>query len=198
MKIIRNDIDAYVLAGGKSSRMGRDKGLVPLKDMPMVWYAINSCNSVFERVVLVANNQDYHHLGVPVIPDAIADKGPVGGIYTALNSCSAPWILIMSCDMPFVTWHEIRFLCEHVTEDVNVVVSVSQGKRQPMFALYSKRIIHLLEECIQHDDLKMGYILEQTRVREVDFDLRENRRENAFHNINSSEQFDNALIRGVS
>ncbi len=74
-----------ILAGGKSSRMGEDKGLVLLNGKPMIQYVIEALKGVVSDIIIISNNASYNKFGIPVYPDIIKDKGPVGGIFTGLH-----------------------------------------------------------------------------------------------------------------
>ena len=102
MTVVRHDIEAFILAGGKSSRMGMDKGTMDFNGIAMVDRVIRVCKSVFSCATVVANSAQYFQYGLPVIKDVIPNLGPVGGIYTSLLHSTSEWIFVVSCDMPFV------------------------------------------------------------------------------------------------
>src|SRR5688572_33465590 len=97
-----SNITAFILAGGKSSRMGTDKGLVPFRGKEMIRWSIDLLQPIFNDVYLVANRPEYAKFGLPVLSDMLHEKGPIGGIYTALTSSNTTWNFIMACDMPFM------------------------------------------------------------------------------------------------
>ena len=85
MKPELNQITSIILAGGKSSRMGQDKGFLGLEGKPMIQYGIETAQRLSNHIVVIANNKSYHSLGVPVFPDVYIKKGPLGGIHSGLT-----------------------------------------------------------------------------------------------------------------
>ena len=100
---MKDKITAFILAGGKSQRMGTDKGLLPLAGKPFVSHICEAVKSIVgENIVIVSSNADYDFLGYKRIEDLVSDKGPVGGIYTALQYSRAKLNFILSVDAPLV------------------------------------------------------------------------------------------------
>jgi len=79
-------ITGIILAGGKSSRMGKDKGWVLFRKKPLIDYAVELLGGICQSIVISANNSAYDKLGLPVYHDIIPDSGPMGGIYTCLKT----------------------------------------------------------------------------------------------------------------
>ena len=100
-----------ILAGGKSSRMGTDKGLVLMNEIPMIERVIKTVKKAgLSEIIIVSNNTEYKQFGLPVFPDVIPDKGPLGGIYTGLLKSSTVKNLILSCDVPFINETVLKLL----------------------------------------------------------------------------------------
>ena len=78
-------VTGIILAGGKSSRMGEDKGLLLLNNIPMIQYIINVFDTLKIPVMIIANNDNYKQFHLPVYTDIVKDKGPAGGILSALT-----------------------------------------------------------------------------------------------------------------
>jgi len=87
-----NKITGIILAGGKSSRMGMDKGFCALNGKPMVQYAIDILEQTCDSIIICSNNSDYELFDLPVIPDIIKDIGPMGGIYSGLKNSKTQWV----------------------------------------------------------------------------------------------------------
>ena len=85
MQQIENNISGYILAGGKSSRMGSDKGLMLLNKKAVIQHAIEQLEKSVKNIFIISNNIEYEKFGFKLIPDLIKDIGPAGGIYTALK-----------------------------------------------------------------------------------------------------------------
>jgi molybdopterin-guanine dinucleotide biosynthesis protein A len=78
-------VSGYILAGGKSSRMGSDKGLLLIQSKPFVSYIFEALSNVCDSITVVTSNKEYNKLGFKTIQDSIPNKGPVGGLFTVLN-----------------------------------------------------------------------------------------------------------------
>ena len=81
----KRNISDYILCGGLSSRMHQEKGLVLFKEKPFMAHVIAAVTPITNDIYLVTKNLDYEVFGYPLVSDIYENKGPVGGIYTALN-----------------------------------------------------------------------------------------------------------------
>ncbi len=93
----------FVLAGGRSTRMGRNKALLPFRGTTLVEHVAGIVRQAAGSVTLIGDPVQLAHLGLPVFPDKLPGSGPASGIYTALTITSTDWNLIAGCDMPAVT-----------------------------------------------------------------------------------------------
>ena len=75
---LKNNIPAYILCGGRSSRMGQDKGLVTLQENEFISHIINTLKNITDSIVLVTKNKEYGRFRLPIIQDIYAEKGPLG------------------------------------------------------------------------------------------------------------------------
>jgi molybdenum cofactor guanylyltransferase len=183
-------IAAFLLAGGKSSRMGRDKGLINLAEKPMAKYAIETLEKMGLTPTIVTNNEAYASLGYPMIQDIIPDKGPMGGLYTAMENTQATYVLLVSCDMPFVPKEAFQKLIEAAREQ-SVIVSEFMGKTNPLFALYHKSLKEQLKENLDLEKLKMLDFISETDFEKVDMEDLVLQSPKRFTNINTPEDLDN-------
>src|SRR6478736_747967 len=110
MSELSKQMTCYILAGGKSSRMGTDKGLILLKDKSIIEYVIEIVKPLFKKVFIVSTNSDYSKFGLELIPDLIKEIGPAGGILTAMDHCETEIFFVVSCDMPFISSAAVEFL----------------------------------------------------------------------------------------
>ncbi|MCM4158292.1 molybdenum cofactor guanylyltransferase [Antarcticibacterium flavum] len=154
------EVEAFVLAGGKSSRMGRDKGLTLLNGRPMVSYVLKALSKTKIPVKIIANDREYENFNIPVYSDIVAEKGPMGGLFTALSHTKAEAVFLISCDMPLVTAEAIVQLLEFSGKERIVAVTV-QGRINPLFAIYPVILKEEVEKRIREGNLKMtDFILE--------------------------------------
>ena len=100
-----NEITGVVLAGGKSTRFGGiDKAFVPIGGVPMVAKIIERLGKLFDNIIVVTGNPSkYKTLSrVKAVGDILKNHGPLGGIHSAMVNSNAPFIFVVSCDMPFI------------------------------------------------------------------------------------------------
>ncbi|HYT23154.1 MAG TPA: molybdenum cofactor guanylyltransferase [Candidatus Polarisedimenticolia bacterium] len=136
------EIAGYILAGGGSTRFGRDKALVEVGGKPMLERMIELLRGVTKQVKLVAAPGKYSAFGVETIEDQWPGEGPLGGIITALeDAAKSPanieWNLIVSCDMPFLTADWVAFVCERATKSkAQVMLPCSASGPEPLCACW--------------------------------------------------------------
>src|SRR6185437_9765564 len=109
----REPIGGFILAGGRSSRMGRAKGLLAFGGEPLVVHAARLLEFVSEpRItpIIIGPPDVYANHGIRVVPDDGENLGPLGGISTALRIATCEWNLIVGCDLPFLTREWLEFL----------------------------------------------------------------------------------------
>ena len=111
------DAAGYILVGGKSSRLGRDKALVEVGGRPLVLRVTHAVQTAVDEVTLVGAPEKYGHLGLRVIPDHVTGFGPLAGILAALEDTSRPWNLVAACDMPNLTPEFLGFLLRRAAEE---------------------------------------------------------------------------------
>ena len=186
--------NGYILAGGKSSRMGTDKGLLLFEGKAMIQYVIEQMQPIFDKLVIVSNNPEYEKFGLEVIPDLIKDIGPAGGIYTALNHSDSQLNFMVSCDMPFVTQEAIAFIVKNADEN-QIVLLENIGKLEPLFGVYSKECEEKWLQLIQQGKFKLQDMVLHFKVKTIPVENNEIFAASFFKNINTKEDFNNALNR---
>ena len=135
-------VGAYVLAGGGSTRFGRDKALVEFAGKPMLARMIELMRSFAKDVRIVSAPGKYADFGAEIVEDRWPGEGPLGGIVTALlhtaeKRPACEWNLIVSCDMPFLTADWMKFLAQRAVKSVaQVVVPHSAHGAEPLCACW--------------------------------------------------------------
>jgi molybdopterin-guanine dinucleotide biosynthesis protein A len=186
--------NGYILAGGKSSRMGTDKGLLLIEGKAMIEYVIEQMQSVFDNLVIVSNNPAYQKFGLKVIPDLIKDIGPAGGIYTALNHSDSQLNFIVSCDMPFVTKEAIEFIITNTNES-QIILLENQGKLEPLFGVYSKDCEEKWLQLIEQEKVKLQDMVLHFKLKTIPVENNEIFAATFFKNINTKADYNNLLNR---
>lgn len=177
--------DAYILAGGKSSRMGEDKGLKLLNGFPIIQYEINVLTTCFSEVKINTQNLEYKKFNLEIVPDIVSNAGPIGGIYTSLKN-SGKDIFVIACDMPFITKEAVTYLIKNHTEASTTVAGYNK-KIQPLFGIYTQQILPLLEEKINKKQFKMRELIQDTQGEIIEMNPVVSSK--VFVNINNPEDF---------
>ena len=140
-----------MLAGGKSSRMGRDKALLPFRGGALAGYAAATVAAAAGSVILIGDPQKYGHLGYTVLPDRKPGAGPVGGIESALSYTAADWNLVRACDMPGISAEFLRGLmdaAERAGADA-LAPTGPCGRLEPLCAVYHRRCRETLGRALE-------------------------------------------------
>ncbi|RMF63851.1 MAG: HAMP domain-containing protein [Calditrichaeota bacterium] len=182
-------LSAAILAGGRSSRMGRDKALLPVDGKPMIARVLEIVRQQTQNVMVISNQPDsYAFLKVPVYPDAVESCGPLAGIYTALRHSSTQQCLVVACDLPFLSRALLQFMCENAVS-YDVFAFESQSGVEPLCAVYAKSCLPVIEAQMEKGDFKVSNFYDQVNTRIVRlepgrlfFD------EKAFFNVNTPEE----------
>ncbi|HET8546985.1 MAG TPA: molybdenum cofactor guanylyltransferase [Bryobacteraceae bacterium] len=159
----------FVLVGGRSRRMGTDKALLRHRGgRTLVECIAERLASVCEGVALIGPAERYRHLHLPVLADAIAERGPAGGVLAALRH-GAEWNLIVACDMPGVCEDLfLRLIGRARAADVDCVVPITaEGQEHPLCALYSERCRDGWEQAMAEGLNKIGQIVRRFRTARV-------------------------------
>jgi molybdopterin-guanine dinucleotide biosynthesis protein A len=157
----------YVLAGGASSRMGRNKAFLTLDGRTLLEIAVTAVRDAAGSVTIIGSPEVYGHLGFPVIPDRRTNAGPLAGIETALTHATAGWCLILACDMPRITPSALsRILDEtQARPDAGCILPESaDGHLEPLCAAYHKRLLPVISEALDAGTRKVTDALPRSLV----------------------------------
>jgi molybdenum cofactor guanylyltransferase len=156
----------FVLAGGGSTRMGRNKALLPFRGITLVEHVAGVVRQAAGSVTLIGDPVQLGHLGLPVVPDRLAASGPASGIYTALTITSTDWNLIAGCDMPAINCDILRDLLRRtaLTTSHCVAAAGPDGEPEPLCAVYHRRCLVAVARAIRENKLKMKDLLAQLGV----------------------------------
>jgi molybdopterin-guanine dinucleotide biosynthesis protein A len=158
----------FLLAGGKSSRMGADKAFLNFCGQTLLDHALAVMREVCGRVVVVGDPVRFAEYG-SAVNDIFTGCGPLGGIHAALASSSAELNLILAVDMPFVTAELLGFLLG-VAENADSTVTVPRTNRglQPLCAVYRRDFRSVAEQALQVGNYKIDAAFSGVAVRVID------------------------------
>jgi len=191
------DATAVVLAGGKSSRMGKPKSLLLFDGEPLIVHIVRALKRMFtETVIVAAPEQELPDLPATLVRDEVPHQGPVGGIYYGLKAASGKFSFVTSCDVPFLNPALIAHLTSQISNH-DVVVPHWENRFQPLHAAYRTSVLPLLKEQLDRGELRPVYLFDKVRTCKVGED--EIRRFDpeglSFLNMNTPEDYQRALQR---
>jgi molybdopterin-guanine dinucleotide biosynthesis protein A len=153
---LRDGIAAYILAGGQSSRMGRDKAMLAPGGTPLLLRTAALLATLAVPPIIIGPPERYSALGYRVVSDDTPSIGPLGGIATALRHSNQSWNLIVGCDMPFLTSQWLDYLVTRAIEsNSDAVISQSPAGLEPLCAMYRKTCVTPIQAAIAQGTRKV-------------------------------------------
>ncbi len=158
MQKIERKIVGIVLSGGKSSRMGQEKGLVKYQGKALIEYAIETLRPLCHELVISTANNAYSYLTLPMVADEIPDCGPIGGISACMNAVEGDIYFVISCDAPHVPTQLFADLLGQLKGHAVIPIDES-GRKQPLAACYASSASSYFHEALKSGHLKMMSLL---------------------------------------
>jgi molybdopterin-guanine dinucleotide biosynthesis protein A len=150
-----DDVSIFVLAGGRSSRMGSDKAFLPIGDVNLLQLTLAKAKEVAPKTVIVGNRERYAQYG-DVIEDIIPGCGPLSGIHAALSSTGSGLNLILSVDMPLMSSDFLRWLLQiGAACDDLAIVPQAQGRTQPLCSVFRRLAQNEVERALRAGEYKV-------------------------------------------
>ncbi len=143
---------AFVLAGGRSSRMGRDKALLTFQGRSLAEHVATQARAVTDDITLVGDIGRYANVGYPVIEDIFPGCGPLSGLHAALTCTDSDWNLILACDMPQVPAEFlVRLMARAESGQASAVIPVGpDAVPQPLCAAYHRRCVSAITCALEN------------------------------------------------
>ena len=168
----QGDFVAAVLAGGQGKRLGMNKALLSIDGSMVLDRIISILRNIFPSILVVVQDDDSPLGGmtdphVKVVADIIAGKGPLVGVYTALENSSSPYVFVMACDMPYPSPPLIRCLLAKA-RGREAVVPRRGEYIEPLFAVYSRDIVGRIRARIEESQLKIHELIKELDVQYVE------------------------------
>lgn len=182
-------LTAIILAGGQSSRMGQDKGLMSLQGKALTGHILEQVRTVTGNILIITSNPLYKVFGYPCYRDLFPGKGPLGGIYTGLMYSNTQKNLVLACDTPFISRATLQSLLARCGSE-DAIITEHGGKPEPLCAIYDKNCIPLLKKHLQEGKLKILDALNVLKVSVANFDKSGWLGTNEFANINTREELE--------
>lgn len=190
-------VSGIILAGGRSSRMGRDKTLILYKNETLIARTVNELRGVVDDIVIASNHTAKYNLaGVREVPDTYPGMGPLGGLYAGLAAAKYEDAFVVAGDLPFFTGRLAAWLLAR-KDGYDAVVPRIGGNWEPLTAVYSRGCLGPIGDCLQAGLKKVYQFYPAVRVLAVsEEELRTaGFTTDVFYNLNAPEDLA-ALCRG--
>lgn len=186
-----------ILAGGMSSRMGKNKALLPLEGVTVIERIISEIESIVTDIIIVTNNfEDYSFLKLPMVEDRVKGMGPLAGIEAGLNASNNEKNIVIACDMPFVSAELGKILLQEL-DHCDAAVPHLSGQLHPLFATYRKNVAGAVTQSLEEHQLRIRHLLDRIHVKilkESDFlQLNFNVEDISLYNMNYPEEYEQAI-----
>lgn len=178
---------AYILSGGKSSRMGVDKGLLYLKGKRLIERQKTQLEHLGLRSKVVTNNTEYEELGFDCIPDRISNSGPLAGIYSALMDAQEDAIMVLGVDELGVENVDFKKLLDFAGQTRMAVVFKDSKGIQPLVGVYTKSLLPALKLAIENRELSVKKFASDQELDSIPFS-------GEIQNCNKPNDLDSSLV----
>lgn len=185
------DIPCVIFAGGKSSRMGEDKSLLPFGGFEtLTQFQLSRLNKLFKTIYISCKTKDKFDFEASYIEDVKSDSvyAPTAGFVAIFEELSEERFFALSVDSPFVSEKEIRKLIESDNENVDATIAKTQSGTQPMCGIYHRSLASKFKDMLKNDNHKLGFLLKSSNTSFIDFE-----NEQAFLNLNHPHEYKEAL-----
>jgi molybdenum cofactor guanylyltransferase len=185
-------IAAFVLAGGRSSRMGSDKALLSLGDQTLLERTLRMVSTITSKVRVVGPRVRYGQFA-ETVEDIYEGCGPLGGIHAALKATDSDLNLMLSVDMPLMSAPFLNWLIQQAANGREMItVPNAAGGQQPLCAVYRRSVLEAVEHALKSGQYKIGRLFAQvpTRVIAEEEITAAGFLPAIFRNVNTPEEFD--------
>lgn len=189
-----DDVTAFILAGGKSSRMGTDKALMAWRRRTLLETSLDLARALTREVLIVGDREKFTSYG-PVVEDTFRERGPLAGIHAALRASATDLNLVLAVDLPFVELKFLKYLLSQARA-TNALVTLprASGGWQPLCAVYRRAFADLAEESLRQGRNKIDalFVPSATRVIEAAELSRLGFSQEMFRNLNTPKDLEAA------
>ena len=195
--MIHSQLTGFVLAGGKSTRMGQDKAAVTLNGRTLLEHTLAALREVCGDVAILGRHALYGALG-PVYEDIFPECGPLSGIHAALTNSQTKFNLIIAVDTPFLSPAFLSYMAERAIATDSVITTPEiNGYTQPLCTVYSRDFLPIAEQALRSGAYKIVPLFPQDKTLVIhEPELRQFAfAENMFENLNTPDDLARAQRR---
>ncbi len=168
----KQNTTGIILAGGKSARMGSDKGFVLYNDATFMSHVIATLQAFVSEIIIVSNDSEYDVFKLKRVKDKFEDAGPLAGLYSGLVNSETEKNIVLSCDVPLINNEVLKVLVEGYDSEVDVVQLKSNGETMPLIAMYKKQTIHQFLELLKQGDRRLRVAVKSLKTKTITLDAK--------------------------
>ena len=161
------DLTVFVLAGGKSTRMGSEKALLPWGKQTLLERVLGIAKTLSPEVLIVGNTAKFSSYGA-VVEDVFRERGPLGGIHAALQASATDLNLILAVDLPLVEPKPLKHLVTQARATTAIVTVPHCGGWQPLCAVYRREFLGFAEQSLHQGRNKIDDLFSQVQTRVIE------------------------------
>ena len=185
------DIPCVIFAGGKSSRMGEDKSLLPFSSFnTLTEYQLSRLNKIFKTVYISTKDKSKFDFDAAFIEDVKTDDtfAPTSGFVAMFKELEDETFFVLSVDSPFVNITEIEKILEKDSSEVDATIAKTDFGIHPMCGVYHRSLESTFKDMLENDNHKLGFLLKEANTQYVNFSD-----EKPFLNLNHPHEYKEAL-----
>jgi len=180
--------NAVIIAGGKSSRMGKDKALLPFGNFDSLAQFQHSRLKKLFNQVYISTKENKFDFEVELIYDRYDDSSPLVALLSIFETLGVESVFVLSVDAPFVSEEVIAYLLKEDKKEIDVIIAKSPSGEQPLCGLYKKSILSAVQAQYKKGNHKLGDLLNLVNTKRLAFEA-----DAPFANLNHPEEYESAL-----
>jgi molybdenum cofactor guanylyltransferase len=187
-------ITGFILAGGKSSRMGTEKALLTVNGKTLIDHAIAQARSICEDILIVGPKELFSAYG-RIVTDVYKDCGPLGGIHAALGRSQTELNLMIAVDTPSISKEFLMLLAEEARKTTAIVtLPRTADGLQPLCAIYRSDFLPIAERALKEGRLRLDALFHPATTHVIDLEHEEMKQRGftaaLFDNLNTREDYE--------
>jgi len=188
---------SIILAGGKSSRLGRSKLLETIEGKSLIQWVVDRLASFSTEIIMATARGEAipcsSTVKIKTVADIYLEKGPLGGIHSGLTALPSSQAIVVSCDTPFLSVSLLKYMTQFCPA-FDIVVPRIKNKLEPLCAVYARNCLAPIQELLERDERQIRKLFSMVKVKYVEEDEinRFDPEHLSFFNINSQDELDKA------
>ena len=191
-------LTAIILCGGRSTRMGQDKGSLPIGDESMLDRIVRIVRAITDDVIVVARRDQRVPADVRLVHDPVEDLGPLAGIAAGLAASTSDLNVVVACDMPLINPQVLKRLASLI-DDHDACVAVADGHASALCGIYRSRIAPDAQALLDSGERRVMRLLDQIQTERVDAEMFRDidPRLETFISVDTPETYADAVARAL-